>query len=216
MHSMRHIAFIDSSNREVAMKTKIHLILPGIVLLLASEVGITAGSALPGDHGRPGNGLPNASPPARAPGSTPPPPRAPQVAARAPSVELAYKAAQAIAEGCKQFRLAVAVVNAEGGPTLIYVPDGTEASHGFTAMRKAYSAITFKVPTSQLVGRAQQDTEFAEKVKADTNLMPYSGGLLLKVGEEIIGAIGVSGAEPGAHDEECGLIGLEKIKSQLK
>jgi uncharacterized protein GlcG (DUF336 family) len=36
------------------------------------------------------------------------------------------------------------------------------------------------------------------------------------VGDEIIGAIGVSGAEPGRHDNECGLIGVEKIKNQLK
>jgi uncharacterized protein GlcG (DUF336 family) len=46
--------------------------------------------------------------------------------------------------------------------------------------------------------------------------MAFSGGILLKAGDEIIGAIGVSGAEPGGHDEECALKGLEKIKSQLK
>jgi uncharacterized protein GlcG (DUF336 family) len=36
------------------------------------------------------------------------------------------------------------------------------------------------------------------------------------VGDKLVGAIGVSGAEPGGHDEECGLVGLEKIKSDLK
>jgi uncharacterized protein GlcG (DUF336 family) len=36
------------------------------------------------------------------------------------------------------------------------------------------------------------------------------------VGNDIIGAIGISGAEPGGHDDECGQIGVDKIKGQLK
>jgi uncharacterized protein GlcG (DUF336 family) len=138
------------------------------------------------------------------------------VVARAPAFELALKAAQATVEGCKQFHLAVAVVNAEGVPILIDVPDGTQASHAYMALRKAYSAVTLKSSTSQYVTKAQQDPEVAARIKADPNLMAFSGGILLKVGDDIVGAIGVSGAEPGAHDEECGLIGFDKIKGELK
>jgi uncharacterized protein GlcG (DUF336 family) len=50
------------------------------------------------------------------------------------------------------------------------------------------------------------------KVRANPNLVAYSGGTLLKAGDTTLGATGVSGAEPGAHDEECALIGLERIK----
>jgi uncharacterized protein GlcG (DUF336 family) len=36
------------------------------------------------------------------------------------------------------------------------------------------------------------------------------------VGDEIIGAIGVSGAEPSSIDEKCANAGLEKIKALVK
>jgi uncharacterized protein GlcG (DUF336 family) len=36
------------------------------------------------------------------------------------------------------------------------------------------------------------------------------------MGSEIIGAIGVSGAEPGGHDDECAQIGVDKISARLK
>jgi uncharacterized protein GlcG (DUF336 family) len=64
--------------------------------------------------------------------------------------------------------------------------------------------------------KAQQDPKFAAKVRADPNLITFGGGIPLKVGNEIVGAIGVGGAEPGGHDEECGLKGLAAIKDQLK
>jgi uncharacterized protein GlcG (DUF336 family) len=66
------------------------------------------------------------------------------------------------------------------------------------------------------VEQAQKDPAFAAKIKADPNLMAFHGGLLLEVGAEVIGAIGVSGAEPGGHDDECGTIGLNRIKDRLK
>ena len=129
---------------------------------------------------------------------------------------LALEAAQAIVAACKQYTLGVTVVNAEGAPKLVYVPDGSDAGHGYMALRKAYTAVTFKVPTSQLVSKAREDQELGARIKSDPNLLAFSGGLLLKVGDEIIGAIGVSGAEPGHHDEECGLAGLKKIQDRLK
>jgi uncharacterized protein GlcG (DUF336 family) len=181
-----------------------------LAVVFAASAALADGSGLPGDHGRPGDGVPAINPAPRPAGSMP------RAKERAPDIDLAVTAARAIAEGCKQYALGVAVVNAAGEPILIYLPNGSEPSHGYMALRKAYSAITFKTPTSQLRPKAQQDAEIAAQVRANPNLVAYSGGILLKAGDTTIGAIGVSGAEPGAHDEECGLIGLEKIKSQLK
>jgi uncharacterized protein GlcG (DUF336 family) len=140
----------------------------------------------------------------------------PRSSARAPAIALAVEAAQAIADGCKQYALGVAVVNALGEPILVYLPDGSESSHGYTAIRKAYTAAKLKTDTTPLVERAQNDPAFAATIKADPNLMAFHGGLVLKVGTEVIGAIGVSGAEPGGHDDECGTIGVSKIKDRLK
>lgn len=49
--------------------------------------------------------------------------RRPRKMARTPSIELALVAAKAIAEGCKQFSLGVAVVISEGVPILVYIPE---------------------------------------------------------------------------------------------
>jgi uncharacterized protein GlcG (DUF336 family) len=182
-------------------------------ILISTSAALAAGDMLPGDGGRGVNGgiLPTA--PQVIPATPAPWPKV----ARAPSVELALVAAKAIAEGCKQYPLGVAVVNSEGVPILVYIPDGARAGHTFTAIRKAYSAVMLKAPTLQFTAKAQQgDADILSRLKADPNLMSYGGGIPLLVGDEVIGAIGVSGAEPGRHDNECGLIGLEKIKGQLK
>jgi uncharacterized protein GlcG (DUF336 family) len=194
------------------MSHKVIAALATSTLLLTTSLALADDPVpLPGDHGRMMGGI--------FPTSLPPPPPGAmqqQTAAPAPPIALAVKAAEAVAKECSQYKLGVAVVNSKGEPILVYLPDGSEAGHGFTAVRKAYTAITFQVSTSELVTKGQQDADFAAKVKADPNLMAFKGGIPLKSGSRIIGAIGVSGAEPGGHDEECGLKGVAAIKDQLK
>lgn len=193
------------------MKLRILSVLSTAGLYMAS-VAVASDSGLPGDHPRPGdNGVPQTNPQPRSPGPMPQ-----HKAVRAPSIEMALKAAQTIAEQCKQYPLGIAVVNSAGAPILVYIPDGSEPFHAYTAIRKAYTAVTYKVPTSELTQKATQDPEFAAHIKADPNLVAFKGGIPLKVGTEVIGAIGVSGAEPGSHDEECGLKGIEAIQRQLR
>jgi uncharacterized protein GlcG (DUF336 family) len=45
---------------------------------------------------------------------------------------------------------------------------------------------------------------------------PSQGALPIKIGEEVIGAVGVSGAPGGDKDEACAKAGLDKIADQLK
>ena len=189
-----------------------------LALGLASAAA-AQGVPLPGDHapqmggggGGGGAGAPGAPRPAGPPG-----PRTPDVVAVTPPMELALKAAQAIAAACKQYPMAIAVVDSEGVAKLIYVPDGSAAWHGYSAVRKAFTAITFKADSSKVVKQAAQDPALMEKFKADPNLARQSGGLVLMAGDKLLGGIGVSGAEPGGHDEECGLAGREAIKNDLK
>ena len=126
------------------------------------------------------------------------------------------KAAQAIAAACKQYQMALAVVDSEGVGKLVYVPDGSAPWHGYSAVRKAYTAVAFKEDTSQMLKQRAADPSIADKIKADPNLVAQSGGLVLMAGGKVVGGIGVSGAEPGGHDEECGLNGRDKIKNELK
>jgi uncharacterized protein GlcG (DUF336 family) len=181
--------------------------------LAAACVGASAAppanSGFPGDMGRPFDGLP--FPPG------PLPPRPPQrPVPRGPSIELAEEAAKAVVEACKGYHVGVSIIDSAGTPKLYYIADGTDGSHAYTGFRKAYTALTFKMPTSRVGPLTKTDPSVAAMVKADGNLLTFAGGMPLTVGDQIIGAIGVSGAEPSAKDEECGLAGINKIKDRLK
>ena len=186
-----------------------------VVVLVAGILGpaswaLAAGSGLPGDAGRLGNGIPVVNAPLN--------PVAPLTSVPRPTVELAMEAAQAISTGCKQYNLGVAVVDAGGRLILTYIPDRSNPEHAFLALRKAYSAVTLKATTAEITAKSQTDKDYAAKVTADPNLMTHPGGVLLKAGDKIVGAIGVSGAndDTGRYDDECAQLGLAKIKSRLK
>jgi uncharacterized protein GlcG (DUF336 family) len=177
--------------------------------LAVSAAPSMTGGVFPGDKGRPNDGLPFP------PGPLPPrPPERPLP--RSPALDLALEAAKAIVDACKGYHVGVSVIDAAGTPKLYYIPDGTDGSHAYTGFRKAYTALTFKMPTSQVGPLTKTDPAVTARIKGDTNLLTFAGGLLLKAGDEIIGAVGVSGAEPSAKDEECGLVGIGKIKDRLK
>jgi uncharacterized protein GlcG (DUF336 family) len=47
-------------------------------------------------------------------------------------------------------------------------------------------------------------------------MMPAQGALPIKVGNDTIGAIGVSGAPGGDKDEACAKAAIDKVADQLK
>src|ERR1700732_4549431 len=180
-----------------------------LIACLGASAAPMTGSGFPGDIGRPFDGLP--FPPG------PPPPRPPERALpRSPALDLALEAAKVIVDACKGYHVGVSIIDSAGTPKLYYIPDGTDGSHAYTGFRKAYTALTFKMPTSQVTALAKTDPSAVERIKADPNMLSFAGGMLLMAGDEVIGAIGVSGAEPSAKDEECGLVGINKIKDRLK
>jgi uncharacterized protein GlcG (DUF336 family) len=145
------------------------------------------------------------------------PPRPPEgPVPRGPALDLSLEAAKAIVEACKGYHVGVSIIDSAGTPKLYYIPDGTDGSHAYTGFRKAYTALTFKMPTSQVGALTKTDPAVVARIKADPNLLTFAGGMVLKAGDEVIGAVGVSGAEPSAKDEECGLAGIGKIKDRLK
>jgi uncharacterized protein GlcG (DUF336 family) len=180
-----------------------------IACVSASAAPPAASSGFPGDRGRPFDGLPFP------PGPLPPrPPERP--IPKGPPIDLALEAAKAIVEACKGYHVGISIIDSAGSPKLYYIPDGTDGSHAYTGFRKAYTALTFKMPTSQVGALTKTDPAVVARIKADTNLLTFAGGLLIKAGDTVIGAVGISGAEPSAKDEECGLAGLDRIKDRLK
>jgi uncharacterized protein GlcG (DUF336 family) len=181
-----------------------------VVASAGAQAPPPVGPGFPGDHGRPLGGMPLPD------GPLPPRPPEPPLA-KSPPLALALEAAEAIVAACKGYHVAVSVIDAAATPKLYYVADGTSGGHAYTGFRKAYTALTFQMPTSQVGPLTKTDPAVVAKIKADPNLLSFAGGMLLKsTGGEILGAIGVSGAEPSAKDEECGLVGIGKIQARLK
>jgi uncharacterized protein GlcG (DUF336 family) len=84
-----------------------------------------------------------------------------------------------------------------------------------SANDKAYTAASFKSDTSALVERAKT-APIAPLLAKLPNLLLFSGGLVIKMDDEVIGAIGAAGAPGGDLDDACARAGLDKIRDRLK
>jgi len=145
------------------------------------------------------------------------PAQRPQVpAARGSALELSIEAARVAIETCAADggqKIAASVVDSAGVLKVLLAADGTSPRGVASSTAKAVTALNFKSPTSQVGEQAKTDKILADKIAADTTINARPGGILIKVGDEIIGAIGVGG---GKTDEPCALAGLQKIQARLK
>lgn len=142
----------------------------------------------------------------RGPGS------APESTAPGPSLAQAIKAAQGAIEACRHrgFRVGATVIDSSGEARAMLTADGSDGSHVFVAMRKALTALEFKLPSSRAGEIVASDPVQLQRV---TPAMFVEGGALpIIVAHKTIGAIGVSGAGGlpiGHQDEVCAAAGLK-------
>jgi uncharacterized protein GlcG (DUF336 family) len=143
----------------------------------------------------------------------------PESSARGPSLDLALQAARAAVQSCGAagFRVGVAVIDSVGEARAMLTADGSDGSHVFVAMRKALTALSFGMPSSQASELIPKDKALLARVKP--NMFVMGGAVPITVDHATIGAIGVSGAAGipfGHQDELCAAAGLHKIQSRLK
>ena len=91
--------------------------------------------------------------------------------------------------------------------------DGSGPHTVENARRKAYTANTFRMSTEDFVKDMKTRPVRREQTTLP-NVIAINGGVPIKVGNEVIGGIGLSGS-PG-KDEECVKAGLEKVKQFLQ
>jgi uncharacterized protein GlcG (DUF336 family) len=126
----------------------------------------------------------------------------------------------AVAEGAMQACLAKgyatsAVVVDRDGETLVAMRGDGAGPHTLeNARRKAYTANTFKQPTAEYAKKLLDPASVAHQQVTLPSIIAIDGGVPIKVGNDVIGAAGVSGS-PGI-DSECVNAGIEKIKDQLQ
>jgi uncharacterized protein GlcG (DUF336 family) len=123
---------------------------------------------------------------------------------------LAVEAAQAANAACREAgnKTTTIVVDTEGVPIAMISDDAATAITQRIAMGKAMIALKTKGPS-------------ADGAKADAAVMAplgvaRPGGFPILAGNEMVGAIGVSGSPTGQADEICAKAGLAKIADRVK
>ena len=111
-------------------------------------------------------------------------------------------------------RTAVAAVVDRGGNLVALQRDDNVGPHNtLAAQRKAYTALSTKVPTRLLAERARNDADSANLNTLDALLL-LGGGVPVFADEQVIGAIGVAAAGGAAMDEYCAMEAIKHFSLQ--
>ena len=131
------------------------------------------------------------------------------------SLSMAQAIATAALEKCQgmTYKVSVVVLDRDGLQVVMLRGDGAGLHTPEGADRKAYTARTYSSPSANFAKRVQAEPAYAPATQY-TRVLALAGGLPIKVGNEVIGAVGVSGS-PG-KDDECSQAGLDKVADQLK
>ncbi len=138
--------------------------------------------------------------------------------------EIALEAAQAAIATCKAAgnHVSVSVMNSSA-MELVLIHDQLGSIHGaYSAHAKAYTVLSYsysshETTTSQITDRITKSPAAIARISGIPGLVLAAGGVLIKFGDETVGAIGVGGSPGGVKvgDEECAQAGIDKIKDRL-
>jgi len=144
------------------------------------------------------------------------------VLAQAPQVEKNVSMAMALAiiqgtlEQCTKdgYKVSVVIVDKAGNVAASIRGDGTNPHTMEFGRLKAYTSRT-RGQTSLEFMKLTSDPANAY-LKQIPNTVAVGGGVPIKAGNEVIGAVGVSGAPGGEKDEVCANAGIAKVADALK
>jgi uncharacterized protein GlcG (DUF336 family) len=122
--------------------------------------------------------------------------------------DLSYSMAKTIAE------TAIDSCAAKGYAVSAVVVDNAGPHTMENARRKAYTARSFRTSTTAYAKRFADNDPVVRQQVTLPNVIAIPGGLPVKLGDEVIAGVGVSGS-PGV-DEPCVQAGLDKVAEQLK
>jgi uncharacterized protein GlcG (DUF336 family) len=133
--------------------------------------------------------------------------------------ELVGEAVAACAQ--KKYAVIAVVVDLDGVRQALLRGDGAPIHSMDNAFYKAYSAASLTLSRNEDGTRAvaERMSKNAPSTVPQTPLpnVTYGvGGVSIKAGGKIIGALGVSGAPGGQFDEECARAALAKIQDRIK
>lgn len=131
----------------------------------------------------------------------------------AASAAHAAVAAAIEAAAAAQCAVAAAVVDASGELVAFLRSTGAPFHSSAIARDKAYTAASFKVPTSEMYQMVSGNTALREGITRRDRLVLFGGGLPIVFGDRLVGGIGVSGGSEEL-DTACANAGLVAIEAK--
>ena len=127
--------------------------------------------------------------------------------------------AQAIANGALEkcqsmgFKVSVTVLDRDGLAVVMLRGDGAGLHTPEGSDRKAYTARAYSSPSADFAKRVTTEPNYAPAIQYH-RVLAWGGGLPIKAGNEVVGAVGVSGS--AGKDDVCAQAGIDKVADQLK
>jgi uncharacterized protein GlcG (DUF336 family) len=133
------------------------------------------------------------------------------------SLDLANQIASATVAACAAngYAVAATVVDRAGTVRAVQRADNAGPHTLAASQQKAFTSASAKNTTLAMMEGAQKNPAAANLVYIPGYLL-LGGGVPVKVGNEVIGAVGVGGAPGGHLDEQCANVALDKVKELLK
>ena len=134
------------------------------------------------------------------------------------NLDLAVKLIEAVQEKAEEMgmRVVIAVSDASGRPIAVHCMDGAYHGSFDVAVNKTYTATAFQMATKELAKLCQPGQElYGLQFSNDGKVMILGGGEPLKIGDTMIGALGVSGGT-AAQDTELAAYGSSVLKEVIK
>ncbi len=142
-------------------------------------------------------------------------------------IDLAVEAGMTAVQTCQKdgYNVTATVVNRDGIVQSVVRGDNATPHTIENSLYKAYTVITlgpiFKADSTQAITQKMTPTPLPiGSVPLPPNPLYginfSTGGVGIKVGDQLIGAIGVSGGPGGNFDQACAIKGIEKISPRLK
>ncbi len=126
---------------------------------------------------------------------------------------------EAVSVCAKQgYRVTATVINPDGVRIATLHGDGSGLHTIDASYAKAYAAVSFAAPVANLETSGQLGEKYKDQpaFQPPAGMLFRAGGVVIKQGNEVIGAIGVGGAPGAANDEICARAGIDKIRDRVK
>lgn len=132
------------------------------------------------------------------------------------SQNAALEMASAALAACRKegYKVTVTVLNRAARTIVVLHDDGANPHTLENSLRKAYTSLTYRVPSGEFGKRMAANPPPHAALLLD-KVTSAEGALPVLSNKEVIGAIGISGAPGGHRDAACAQVGIDKIAAGL-